>query len=98
LDPTDPHGALLHLDYLAIKAGMVQWLLDVWDHFDSKWMGSKAVSGRANVTALPGWAYARALAIRTREDEVRCSFFWHFVLRLKFIGVVFRIIREVRRL
>ena len=29
LDPwTDPHGALLHLEFLAIKSGMEEWMLD----------------------------------------------------------------------
>ncbi|EJD41319.1 DUF654-domain-containing protein, partial [Auricularia subglabra TFB-10046 SS5] len=32
LDPwTDPHGALLHLDFLAPKAGSKEWLLRMWD-------------------------------------------------------------------
>lgn len=73
LDPeTDPHGSLLHLDYLAIKAGMHQWLLDVWDAqcqmTETEWQG------RVHVRALPGWAYARALALfaieESKNDEV----------------------------
>src|ERR1700721_1026766 len=61
LDPwTDPHGALLHLDYVAIKSGMGQWLLDVWDHFNQE----SQHRNRVNVSVLPGWAYARALALR----------------------------------
>ncbi|KIP10564.1 hypothetical protein PHLGIDRAFT_100960 [Phlebiopsis gigantea 11061_1 CR5-6] len=63
---TDPHGALLHLDFLAIKAGMHQWLLDVWDAQcqmkDAEWQG------RVHVRALPGWAYARALALFLSEE------------------------------
>ena len=67
LDPsTDPHGALLHLDFLAIKAGMHDWLLDVWDAqchaSNDEWRG------RMHVRALPGWAYARALALFIREE------------------------------
>lgn len=63
---TDPHGALFHLDFLAIKAGMYQWLLDVWDAQcqmkDAEWQG------RVHVRALPGWAYARALALFLSEE------------------------------
>ncbi|CCL99007.1 uncharacterized protein FIBRA_01015 [Fibroporia radiculosa] len=69
LDPwTDPHGALLHLDYLAIKAGMSQWLLDMWDFFSSKANDSSGFGGRLRVTVLPGWVYARALALFMREE------------------------------
>lgn len=72
LDPwTDPHGALLHLDFLAHKAGMSQWLLDVWDFFATHASNEKAYSGRLVPTALPGWAYARALALYVREEEHR---------------------------
>ena len=71
LDPwTDPHGALLHLDYLAIKCGMGQWLLDLWDHFDESWQEGQH-RNRVNVSVLPGWAYARALALRAREDATK---------------------------
>lgn len=67
LDPsTDPHGALLHLDFLAIKAGMQQWLLDVWE--TQCQMSETEWQGRAHVRALPGWAYARALAMFIEED------------------------------
>ena len=86
LDPlTDPHGALLHLDYLALKAGMGQWLLDVWNHYDENL--DKAPLGygmRVDVTSLPGWAYARALALRTIKGQVSCL--WGHV-RLKLICV-----------
>ncbi|OBZ71953.1 Transcription factor 25 [Grifola frondosa] len=67
LDPwTDPHGALLHLDFLAIKAGMGHWLLKVWDLFARQ--GEKVYAGRLQVTALPGWAYARSLALHANEE------------------------------
>ncbi|KAJ7916300.1 transcriptional repressor TCF25-domain-containing protein [Mycena leptocephala] len=37
LDPAnDPHGALLHLDFLAIKTGMGQWLLDMFDLYSTR--------------------------------------------------------------
>lgn len=67
LDPwTDPHGALLHLDYLALKTGMGQWLLDVWDYFNA---ASGRYRPRLDPSVLPGWAYARALAMRAQEDS-----------------------------
>ncbi|TFY74297.1 hypothetical protein EWM64_g9715 [Hericium alpestre] len=74
LDPwTDPHGALLHLDFLAIKAGMHQWLLDIFSLFDAQTLaeksGSNVLAGRVSVLALPGWAYSRALAIRYKGGE-----------------------------
>jgi hypothetical protein len=68
LDPwTDPHGALLHLDYVAVKSGMGQWLLDIWDYFN-KWWQEDQHRNRVNVSVLPGWTYARALALRAKED------------------------------
>jgi len=70
LEPwTDPHGALLHLDYLAIKAGMGQWLLDVWDFFATQAIDGKGLGGRLRPTVLPGWAYARSLALFMREEQ-----------------------------
>ncbi|OAX36036.1 DUF654-domain-containing protein [Rhizopogon vinicolor AM-OR11-026] len=65
LEPwTDPHGVLFHLDFICIKAGMGQWLLDVYAEFS----GAKAVfEDHLNPSALPGWAYARALALFARE-------------------------------
>ncbi|KAJ2915984.1 hypothetical protein MD484_g4437, partial [Candolleomyces efflorescens] len=66
LDPwSDPHGALLHLDFLAIKSGMHQWLLDVYGLFD----GKNSESRRINPSLLPGWAYARALALRVAGSD-----------------------------
>lgn len=91
LDPWgDPHGALLHLDFLSVKAGMAQWAIDLWAFFESASTKSSTggevedekgqsglLKGRANVLALPGWAYARALALRTvgKDDEVCLSRF-----------------------
>ena len=68
LDPsTDPHGALLHLDFLSIKASMHDWLLDLWDAqcklTEEEWRG------RMHVRALPGCAYSRALALFIREES-----------------------------
>jgi hypothetical protein len=67
LDPyTDPHGALLHLDYLALKCGAGAWLLDLWVAHAAR--TDESYAGRVNVTALPSWPYARALALRMQED------------------------------
>ncbi|EGO27075.1 hypothetical protein SERLADRAFT_446308 [Serpula lacrymans var. lacrymans S7.9] len=70
LDPwSDPHGALFHLDYLAIKSGMSHWLLDIWNEFHSRSRGKETRSNYSNPSNLPGWAFARALAIRMREES-----------------------------
>lgn len=67
LDPSsDPHGSLLHLDFLSLKSGQAQWLLDMWNAYGEKSMA--ADSKRFNVRSLPGWAYARALALFTIEN------------------------------
>ncbi|TFK33697.1 transcriptional repressor TCF25-domain-containing protein [Crucibulum laeve] len=76
LDPyTDPHGSLLQLEFLAVKAGMGQWLKEVWDTFEAKrktrdGADAKAKAGQHNKmdpSVLPGWAYARALALWMEE-------------------------------
>lgn len=68
MDPwSDPHGSLLHLDFLAFKGGMSEWLLEVWEFFEGQ-QKLKGELGRANPSLLPGWMYARALALRIREN------------------------------
>ncbi|KAI5117523.1 hypothetical protein M0805_009531 [Coniferiporia weirii] len=72
LDPySDPHGALLYLDCLAIKSGMHDWLLSMWELYESEAEidNSEGLWYRFNVTALPGWCYARALALRAVENS-----------------------------
>ncbi|KAH9936840.1 transcriptional repressor TCF25-domain-containing protein [Epithele typhae] len=76
LDPwTDPHGALLHLDYLAIKTNMGQWLIDLWDVFESE-IKKEAKDGKSPYVRrmlpnlLPGIAYSRALALFIREGDM----------------------------
>lgn len=65
LEPwTDPHGVLFHLDFVSIKSGMGQWLLDVYSEFASV---KTVFEDHLNPSALPGWAYARALALFARE-------------------------------
>ncbi|KAJ6579610.1 transcriptional repressor TCF25-domain-containing protein [Mycena vulgaris] len=66
LDPAnDPHGALLHLDFLAVKTGMGQWLLDMFDLFSTRRNQPQTKDARADPSLLPGWSYARALTLRT---------------------------------
>lgn len=66
LDPwTDPHGALLHLEFLAIKSGMEEWMLDIWNFFFTK----GPFFNRMQPNFLPGWTYARALAIFITEGK-----------------------------
>ncbi|KDQ07759.1 hypothetical protein BOTBODRAFT_38551 [Botryobasidium botryosum FD-172 SS1] len=74
LDPhTDPHGALLHLDFLAVKSGMDQWLLDMWNVWDlvkkEADFGPDDNDFRIELHCLPGWAYSRAVALRHLEIE-----------------------------
>ncbi|KAH7916643.1 transcriptional repressor TCF25-domain-containing protein [Hygrophoropsis aurantiaca] len=66
----DPHGVLLHLDFLAIKSGMGSWLLDVWNEFDNRARSKQNIhSDCLDPSALPGWAFARALVLRARESS-----------------------------
>ncbi|KAJ6544301.1 transcriptional repressor TCF25-domain-containing protein [Mycena capillaripes] len=65
----DPHGALLHLDFLAVKTGMGQWLLDMFDLYSTRRSGPQTKDARADPSLLPGWSYARALALRTAEKS-----------------------------
>ncbi|KAF9530905.1 transcriptional repressor TCF25-domain-containing protein [Crepidotus variabilis] len=70
LDPwNDPHGSTFHLDFLAIKAGMHQWFLDAYNVFQERSSSSGGKSeSRLNPSYLPGWSYARALALKILED------------------------------
>ncbi|KAI0368457.1 DUF654-domain-containing protein [Pilatotrama ljubarskyi] len=75
LEPwSDPHGALLHLEYLAIKAGMTQWLLDLWDLFEpdvekESREGKSPYVRRLLPNIMPGMAYSHALALFIREED-----------------------------
>lgn len=51
----DPHGALLWLDFLAVKSNNLEWLADLGDMID--------------LEGLPGMAYAKALATRIQEKK-----------------------------
>ncbi|KAF8271682.1 transcriptional repressor TCF25-domain-containing protein [Lactarius quietus] len=74
LDPwSDPHGVYLHLDFLAIKSGMQSWLLSFSQLFAPTVSKASELeesqSGQMPIVALPGWAYARALALKAEGDE-----------------------------
>jgi hypothetical protein len=66
----DPHGAAFWLDFLAIKSGNYQWILDVFEKYAEQFPV-------AVFQGYPGMAYAYALACRAREDaekdEVSCA-------------------------
>jgi hypothetical protein len=69
LDPwNDPHGAVFHLEYVSIKANMQQWLLDLYDVFLDQLTTSGSTDARLNPSLLPGWAYARVLALKLMES------------------------------
>lgn len=46
---------------------MGAWLLEMWELFDG-FAQDKSRKNRVNVNFLPGWAYAKALALRAQED------------------------------
>lgn len=49
---------------------MADWILDLWKFFE-EWKESDKMTGRVNPCLLPGWCYARALALRIREDATK---------------------------
>ncbi|KAF9558199.1 DUF654-domain-containing protein [Agrocybe pediades] len=86
LDPwSDPHGSLFHLDFLAIKAGMHQWLLDVYDNFESRrgQEEDKKQNTRLDPSLLPGWAFSRALALHLSEESAKMKDYTASTLALK---------------
>jgi len=44
---------------------MHDWILDVWEYFETNQDGP---ASRLAPTALPGWWYTKALAVKIRED------------------------------
>lgn len=78
LDPhIDPHGALLYLDHLAVKAGMYEWLLEVWEIWGKVSIETGSTPGpdddfedtRIEIQFLPGWMWSRALAMWNIEKQ-----------------------------
>lgn len=86
LDPfRDPHGALLHLDFLAPKCGMNDFLLKLWDTWaevdrEEGAMGPDDEELRIKPQYLPGMSFGRAVALRSleviRDAKVRWKFGW----------------------
>ncbi|KAF7290783.1 hypothetical protein MIND_01319200 [Mycena indigotica] len=69
LDPeNDPHGALLHLDFLAVKTSMTEWLVEMFDFYATCRASSQTKDARVDPSLLPGWSYARALALRKGKN------------------------------
>ncbi|KAF7305287.1 hypothetical protein HMN09_00779900 [Mycena chlorophos] len=74
LDPeNDPHGALLHLDFLAVKTGMTDWLLELFELYAARRNSSFTKDARVDPSLLPGWSYARALALRKKDPDPEAS-------------------------
>lgn len=71
---TDPHGAALHLEHIAIKANMAQWFIDMYDFCNSQPIYPFR-NARHNPSTLPGWAYSHALALHIleKDDDHRAS-------------------------
>ncbi|KNZ76229.1 Transcription factor 25 [Termitomyces sp. J132] len=70
LDPhSDPHGAVFHLDLLAVKGGMGEWLVDLFEYHDQVREGKAKEMRKMDPSLLPGWAYARALVLRVAEGD-----------------------------
>jgi hypothetical protein len=47
---------------------MQQWLLDLYDVFLDQLTTSGSTDARLNPSLLPGWAYARVLALKLMES------------------------------
>ncbi|ORY20750.1 transcriptional repressor TCF25-domain-containing protein [Naematelia encephala] len=63
LDPySDPHGAAFWLDFLAIKSNNGSWILEMLE------LSGESPAAEA-LTAYPGMAFAKALALRADEDN-----------------------------
>lgn len=66
LDPhNDPHGAIFHLEFLAVKTNMTKWAIDMWEAQVPE-MGDNPK--RICVRSLPGFSYSRALALFLEEE------------------------------
>lgn len=62
LDPwNDPHGALMHLDFLIIKAEQYDWFMDI----ENTWEGIRnEVPSLLPLDVRPGWKWSKALALK----------------------------------
>lgn len=70
LDPwSDPYGALLHLDFLCVKAKQGHWLLQLLDHLPGIYEEAGVPSdGRLKLETYPGLAFAKALILFDQEE------------------------------
>lgn len=68
LDPwTDPHGALLHLDFLVPKTREAGWASEMENVWESLRENGDQL---APLQALPGWCWSRALTLKESGDKV----------------------------
>ncbi|KAG8963840.1 hypothetical protein FRC03_002524 [Tulasnella sp. 419] len=66
LEPwSDPLGGFLHIDCLAPKSGMDEWLLQLWDAWEK--LEREGPTTAINIRCLPGMLYARAACLRNIE-------------------------------
>lgn len=62
LDPwTDPQGALMHLDFLAVKAEQYEWFLETEEAWEEI---RKERPSLPPLGARPGWKWSRALILK----------------------------------
>jgi hypothetical protein len=62
LDPwTDPQGALLHLDFLAVKADQHQWFREVEEAWEEICLEKKNL---LPLDSIPGWTWSKALLLK----------------------------------
>lgn len=67
LDPwTDPQGALLHLDFLAVKADQYQWFREVETAWDEICIEKRSL---LPLHSIPGWQWSKALLLRGVSAE-----------------------------
>ena len=65
LDPlTDPHGALLWLDFLSVKSGQYDWIINVFNEWPYK------DSPHFTIDHLPGLYWSKALATYLQQKNI----------------------------
>jgi hypothetical protein len=62
LDPwNDPHCALMHMDFLVVKAEQYDWFLEMEEAWEDV---RKEMPSLMPLSARPGWRWSRALVLR----------------------------------
>jgi hypothetical protein len=62
LDPwTDPQGALMHLDFLTVKAEQYEWFLELEEAWEEV---RKERPSLPPIDARPGWKWSRSLVLK----------------------------------